>query len=182
MAKSILDRVLAVMLIVAVLVVTYLGIVGFLWFREKQMPMSFNQTLDYIEARQILEDERDYSYKFESKKSYRNKVKKITGLKFYIYNEKRLDILGGYAYAPIRTIEIDDRLSGYGYCLAFMHEAIHIAECIGNENYVSYMTFIKLYESEELHQIGVMYGISQLEGTEKQYNIVDYVVSYLTNK
>jgi uncharacterized protein YxjI len=27
-----------------------------------------------------------------------------------------------------------------------------------------------------------MYGISQLEGTEKQYNIVDYVVSYLTNK
>lgn len=170
------------MLIVAVLVVAYLGIVGLLWFREKQMPMSFNQTLNYIEARQILEDERDYSYKFESKKYYRNKVEKITGLKFYIYKEKRLDILGGYAHAPIRTIEIDDRLSGYGYCLAFMHEAIHITECIGQENYAHYMTFVKLYESEELHQIGVMYGISQLDGTDKQYNIVDYVVGYLTNK
>ena len=119
-----------------------------------------------------------------SNEEYREYLEDDLGLNFYIYKEKDLkDGFKGKAYPIIRTIFIDKGIAGYEYCQTLVHEMIHIKHCVANETYVCYETFKYLYEDEVLHNVGVVYGLQQMNKTYKdEYNIREQVIYYLTQK
>ena len=103
-------------------------------------------------------------------------------LKFYFYGRANLgETYNGLTLATIRTILIDERMSGYDYCVVFAHEAIHLKHFIGNERYVAFETFKFLYESKKLHDVGCYYGIRQMHGFYTgEYDVYDLIIDYLT--
>jgi hypothetical protein len=183
MAKIRLNKVVAFILLFCVLVLVYLGCCAIVFFREKFMPLQvFGQT-DYLKAIHKLESEYNSFEDEHTKEWYREKIEQDLELKFYFYKERDIERYNGLAYATIRTIVIDEELDGYGYCKTFAHEVMHLKLFIQQEDYVCYETFKYLYESEELHNVGVWYGLQQLRGCYSgKYNISGHVVNYLTNK
>ena len=136
---------------------------------------------DYYSAINILEKGYESTFVSMTKEEYRQFVENDLGLHCYIYSEKHINGFAGKTYPMIRLIVIDPDVSGYKYCETFVHEAIHLKEFIGQEDYVSFQTFKYLYESEKLHNVGVLYGLSQIYGSyEGEYNVSHLIVDYLT--
>lgn len=152
---------------------------------ERDMDMHYRNLMpqDYREAIDILQNSYTDFEEHKSNEEYRKFVEDDLGLHFYIYSEK--DIGGehdGRIYPLARWIVINTEADGYRYCMAFVHEAIHLKEFIGQADYVCFETFKYLYESEELHNVGVWYGLSQIYGFySDEYDISQHIVSYLTN-
>lgn len=182
MAKSKLDRAIAVLLLMCVLTLAYFGTCGLIFFRDKSIPPHINTQLDYLNAYDVLLQEHDDTRQ-KPKAYYKEFVEKDMGVKFYIYGEKELGKYNGKTFVTIRLILIDNTIDGYEYCTTFAHEIIHLTHFVANERYVCYETFKYLYESEELHEVGVWYGCRQIYGYYSgEYNISDLIVNYLTNK
>lgn len=182
MAK--LAKIFTSIILLCVLILTYLGILSLIFFRKKDMPFSLVTANNCYEAFILLKKEYNIAEPEINKREYRNFIEQDIGLKFYIYVEKNINSeYVGITYATIRTIIIDKNVFGYEYCVTFAHEAIHLKQFIGQENYVCFETFKYLYESEKLHSVGVWYGIKQLEGYYNgDYNISGEIVNYLTQK
>lgn len=183
MEKSKLDRFIAFMVLVIVLMLVYLGVVVLVFFRNKTMPIHFYTNTDYLTAVEILEKEYDKNEEVKSNSYYKSKIEKDFKLNCYIYSEKKLKSHNGVTFPTIRTIIIRQGVGGYEYCETLAHETIHLKEFIKQEDYVSYKTFLYLYESEELHNVGVWFGLRQLYGYYSgEYNVADYIVNYLTKE
>lgn len=153
-----------------------------IWDRNIEFQYRNLTSSDYYNAINLLES----SYTTpnpKTKEEYRNFIECDLGIKFYIYTEKDMVGYAGKTYPLARLIIIDTDADGYKYCITFVHEAIHLKEFIGQEDYVSFQTFKYLYESEELHNVGVWYGLSQVYGCYSgEYNVSHLIVNYLTNK
>lgn len=182
----VLDRIKKVaiaILILCILVLTYCLCGILILCRKKIMQCDALMQRDYLEAINILRSSDSKVYEPKTKEEYRSFIEKDLGVNFYIYSEKNLYDYAGKTYPLIRLIIIDESISGYKYCETFVHEAIHLKEFIGQEDYVCFETFKYLYESEELHSVGVWYGISQIYGFYNgEYDVSHLIVDYLTNK
>ena len=187
MAKKLdkLDKVLIALILIDVLVLCYLGTCWLILKRNKDMPFIYFNSKEYYNAIDILQNEYyDNSIISLEDERYKDIVESELKPKFYIYLEKDLKTkYTGLTLPVIRTIIIDDNVQGYEYCITFAHEVIHLNEFTLNERYVCYKTFVYLYESEKLHDVGVWYANKQLYGYYGgEYNIADLIVDYLTNK
>lgn len=182
MAKSKLDRAVAILLLMCILTLVYCLTCGLIFFRNKNISPHINTQLEYLNAYNILCQE--YSDTCNKPKSYYKQfVEKDMEVKAYFYSERKLNKYNGLIFATIRLIVIDNTIDGYEYCTTFTHEVIHLTHFVANERYVCYETFKYLYESEELHEVGVWYGCRQIYGYYSgDYNISDLIVNYLTNK
>lgn len=182
MAKSKLDKLIAILLLMCLTIGVYLGVVCVVFFRNKQLPLQVYSQVNYLNAYDFLIREYDDKCNSESKEYYKDLIEKDLGMSFYIYKEMQIEC-SGKAYPTIRTIVIDDDVTGYDYCMVLAHEIMHIKLFIKQEDYVCYETFKYLYESEELHNVGVWYALRQLNGYySREYNISGHIVNYLTNK
>ena len=184
MKDKIIFRVVSVILLLCVLILGYCVAVIIVFNRDKEVPNTISNYQQYYKAVDILREELyDNTCNF-TKKGYREYIEKDIGIKAYIYKETDLkDGLNGKAYPIIRTVFIDRNIEDYEYCITFVHEVIHIKECIANETYVCYETFKYLYEDDVLHNVGVIYGWQQMNKcTPNEYNIQEQVIYYLTQK
>ena len=150
--------------------------------RKVALPFKILTPRDYRKAIDLLQNSYTKGHEPKTKEDYRKFVETDLGLHLYFYSEKNMADYAGKTYPLIRLIIIDTDADGYKYCETFVHEAIHLKEFIGQEDYVSFQTFKYLYESEELHNVGVWYGLCQIYGQYAgEYNVSHLIVDYLTN-
>jgi hypothetical protein len=139
------------------------------------------QSQKQIILNRLNEDYQDNERK--SKYYYKKILDKDLKLKMYIYREKYLKNNNGLCIANLRLIIIDESIRDYQYCVTLTHEMMHLKRYRKQENYICFETFKYLYESEELHDVGVWYAIRQINGCySSEYNISNQVLDYLTNK
>lgn len=118
-----------------------------------------------------------------SKSQLKDMVQDLFTTNIYIYIEKDLPSgkLGlSNVFARLLIVEAD--LSNYNYILTLTHETIHINHMTLNERYVSYMTFIKLYESgiDIFKQVALCYANSQINGEYPyDYNCGSQIFEYM---
>lgn len=170
-------------ILVCVVFMIYLGCCALVFFRKKDLPIVLNSAHDYHTAFNIIDKE--YALNPKTKGEYKQFLHSNLGVKAYLYFET--DNLpeknSGVTLATIRTILVDDSLDGYEYCVTFAHELMHLKHFIQDEQFVCWETFLYLWESDELHDVGVWYAHKQLYGCYSgEYNISDLIVNYLTNK
>lgn len=167
-------------------VILYEIIVGIIFMRKIQMPIEMYSQLDYVNAFNKLQSDYDNYALPKSNSEYKDIIEEELRLKFYIYTEKEMKSKNaGATLIIIRTMILDSTLSGYEYCLVFTHEAMHFKRFSGNETYVCFETFKYLYENEDedIHNIGVWYGLKQLIGKYSgEYNCHNYIINYLKEK
>ena len=184
MLDKIIFRVVTVILILCVLVLGWCVAIIIIFNRNGDYPNTVSNYKQYHEAVRILREELYENVCNFTHEEYRRYVEESLDFRFYIYKEK--DLQSGYngrAYPIIRTILLDKDLSDYEYCQTFVHEVIHIKQCIKDETYVCYETFKFLYEDDVLHNVGVVYGWQQMNKMYKdEYNIQEQVIYYLTQK
>ena len=80
----------------------------------------------------------------------KNEAKKLIKTKyktFHFYKEKNLNNANGRSIILLRIIEINKNLDILTYIITYTHELTHIKYNTANETFVSYKTFIMLYES-----------------------------------
>lgn len=175
-----LNKVANWLIIILVIVNIYLLGIGIAFNRDIRVPVVFPQQSQYTLAYQILNEECEELTK--TKEELRKFIAKDLGLKCYFYKEKSMED-AGKVYVAIRLILIDKDISGFEYAEIFAHEVIELKSFVWSESWVCFETFKYLYESEELHNVGVRYGQKQLQGCYYgEYNIADLIVNYLTNK
>lgn len=181
MREDVGNRIIAVMLLICVLMIVYLSTVAIIFYRKKNMPFVFCGHYEVTTALDKLEKEYNNHVPARTNAYYKNFIEKDLKLRAYIYHEKELQDYNGLTFPTIRLIILDSRLVGYNYCVTFVHETIHLTEFIKQENYVTWKTFKYLYESEELHNVGVWFAERQILGYYKgEYNVSDLIVNYLT--
>ena len=185
MRKSKLFKGLIVLILIEVLFLAYIGIIGLVIYREKDMEVGTFTYMDCYNALNILRQDINKNHCTMSKDEFREFVEDDLGVHFYIYKER--EFKGKYigkTYHVIRTIVVDNNLEDYDYFVCLAHELMHLKTYIGQEDYICFETFKYLYESEELHDIGVWYAIKQLNGFQGsgEYDIDYHIVNYLTNK
>jgi hypothetical protein len=182
MAKSKLNKIFAIICLIGILIILYLGFVAVAFFRNKNMPLQTYSQTDYLIAYDMLVKEYDNLQADNTNEFYKKYIENSLNIDCYFYKETELEC-AGRVYVVIRLIVIDDDASGYNYCLTFAHEMMHLKRFIKQEDYICFETFKYLYEDKELHNVGVWYGLKQLNGHySKEYDISGLVVNYLTNK
>lgn len=143
-------------------------------YTERDVEYALNQLYDI------------YEYKPLSNRVYRNMLDEEFCLKVYFYQVIDLpDEINGWSNCWTRTIKIDKQIQGYSYCKTLCHEMIHIKYCTGDETFTSYMTFVTLYESDNIHlkQVGAWFGIDQIDKCYRgEYNCRDYIIKYFKEK
>lgn len=182
MGKSKLDRILAVLILLIVFEVIYLGIVCSVYYRDKKLPLCIFTNNSYAKAYTILNN--DYKQpEYMPNEYYKNYIDDLLDNRFYLYFTKDLKNNYGLSLPAIRTIIVDSNINNYDYCVAFMHESIHMKEFVNNEKYVAFKTFKILYEDEQLHNVGIWYAINMFNGVySEEYDVRGNIINYLTNK
>ena len=179
-----IEKVLVGFILFMVLILCYCGVCAIILFRGKKVPLQVNSCIDYYNVSQTIGTP-EYSYK-TPRKEFRNFVKSELGIWGYLYfeSDKLPSDKAGLSLPIIRTIIIDDELDNeYEYYATIVHEFMHLKHFIINERFVCWQTFLYLWESEELHDIGVWYARHQVGGAySNKYDISDLIVDYLTKK
>lgn len=183
MARNKLKRISIFLFCLTIIIIIIFGTMGILLFRKIEMPISASSFSNKNEALQILYKEYDKDNNVKSNSYYKNFLEKDLKVGLYFYKERSIPKYNGLCYATIRLIVIDEDITGYQYCVTLTHEIMHLKRFILQENYVCFETFKYLYESKELHNVGVWYALMQLDGAYSgEYNICYQIVDYLTNK
>lgn len=183
MARNKLKKWTTFLFCVTGIIIIFLGTTYLLWFRRTELPITNYAFSNKNKALEILYNEYKPLTDVKSKGYYKSFLEKDLNMHLYFYAEKELSGYNGLCYPNIRLILIDVDLVGYQYCCTLVHEMMHLKKIRVQENYICFETFKYLYESEELHNIGVWYGIRQLNGLYSgEYNIRYQIVDYLTNK
>lgn len=173
------------LILIFVIILVYMGILVLISFRKIDMPVVFYTSNEYNKVLADLWAEYIPLNPQRTNQEYKELIEEELDLNFYIYCEAELEWDSGLALSPIRTIIIDKGMSGYKYCLTFIHEAIHFKKNSLNEAYLCFETFKYLYENKdiELHNFGVRYAIMQLRGDyEGEYNCHNQIIGYLRSK
>lgn len=164
MSKSAKSLIVVTLFFVVVLIIGVIEV--FVNLRNITMPPCFYTSQEYYLTLAELKSEYEEAETTRTNKEYRSLVEQELNFKAYFYCEKDLKYHDGLMLVAIRTMIIDESLSGYDYCLTFVHEAMHLKRFAKQENYICFETFKYLYESKdrELHNFGVKYAIEQLQG------------------
>lgn len=173
------------LILIGVIFLVYMVILVFIYYREIDMPVVIYTPNEYNKVLADLWSEYIPLNTQRTNQEYKELIEEELDLNFYIYCEKDLKWNDGLELKPIRTIIIDNDLSGYEYCLNFIHEAMHFKRLSANETYIHFETFKYLYENEdiELHNFGVRFAIKQLRGDYKEdYNCHDQIIGYFRSK
>lgn len=183
MALIRLKRFVVTCLIISILFLVYVLLCQAISERGIDLPYRNLMPRDYMTAIHKLQNSYNECEKPKTKEEYRKFIENDLGMHFYIYSERDMNDYAGVTFIPIRLIVLDLELDGYKYCETFVHEAIHLKEFVGQEDYVCFETFKYLYESEELHNVGVWYGLSQIYGCYSgEHDISHLIVDYLTKE
>lgn len=184
MVKKILKRIFVIILIILLPVCTYFTVICAIKHRDTSIQYVSYTIVDVMYAKSELQKE--YSFEPLSNRVYRNALEEELKLKWYYYDVVDLgEGLNGLSNCYYRTIKIHEDLEGYWYCKTMCHEMIHLKYLTGDETYTSYMTFVRLYESDNeiLRRVGAWYGLNQIENrVYGEYNCRDYVISYFKEK
>lgn len=82
-----------------------------------------------------------------------------------------------------RIVEIDKNLDVHTYIVTYTHELCHVRYQVGNETYTAYMTFVRLYESNnaELQYHALVYAQDVISGdySGTEYDCGYYILEYL---
>lgn len=126
---------------------------------------------------QVEYEDIDYGY---SKKQIRNKLEKLTGVKFYFYIEKSLrekDYAGSNAL--YRFVVVDKNLTTNEYVEYMCHELIHLKYNTVNDRFVTYHTFVTLFNSEFIQiALNMVYKMQYGEYLY-EYNCYAQIYDYL---
>lgn len=182
MAKSKLDKIIKILISICLVVCMYLGVVGILWFRDINLPYTIDGYVNRDMVLKSLYDDYVSLNATYNKRANRRFLANDLGVHLYFYTEANLRKYNGLCYGAIRLIVIDKDLSGMQYCVTLTHEMMHLKKMSKKESYICFETFKYLYESEDMHNVGVWYAIKQLEGAYSgEYNVSNQIVDYLTN-
>lgn len=102
----------------------------------------------------------------------------------HIYREKDLPPQeNGRSKIMWRIVEIDKNLDVHTYIVTYTHELCHVRYQVGNETYTAYMTFVRLYESNnaELQYHALVYAQDVISGdySGTEYDCGYYILEYL---
>lgn len=102
----------------------------------------------------------------------------------HIYREKDLPAQeNGRSKIMWRIVEIDKNLDVHTYIVTYTHELCHVRYQVGNETYTAYMTFVRLYESNnaELQYHALIYAQDVISGdySGTEYDCGYYILEYL---
>lgn len=107
-----------------------------------------------------------------------------------LYNTPHIYIEGtfkdgrtGNSMPLLRYVKMDKNATIHDYIIGYAHELTHIKYQVGNETYVSYMTFVNLYESgnAELKYHAMIYANEVVSGdyAGTDYDCGYYILEYL---
>jgi hypothetical protein len=175
-------------LFLSVLILITIGVIEVYAIRTialREINMNYAYTYEqYINTRRRLYQEYQPIVTNRTYKEYRELISKELNFYTYIYNEVDFkDKHDGIAVLPCFNIFVETGLDSYDYCTTFMHELNHIVEFSSQENYVDFMTFKKLYESEdeELHQYGIRFAFAHLDNNvTHDYNCSEKIIEYFS--
>lgn len=159
-------------------ILLYFGITSRILYRRVDMPCNKYTYSNYVEAYNILENQKIPNLKILTKDEYKSRI----DVKKHIYLEANTRTC--YAFPQINTIIMDNSLEGHAYCVFLAHEKIHITKYSANETYVYFETFKFLYESNDtyLKQAGITYGLQQLNDLYfDEKDVKGQIINYLTN-
>lgn len=102
----------------------------------------------------------------------------------HIYREKDLPAQeNGRSKIMWRVVQIDKDLDVHTYIITYAHELCHVRYQVGNETYTAYMTFVRLYESNnaELQYHALIYAKDVISGdySGTEYDCGYYILEYL---
>ncbi len=102
----------------------------------------------------------------------------------HIYREKDLPAQdNGISIIMWRVVQIDKNLDVHTYIVTYTHELCHVRYQVGNETYTAYMTFVRLYESNnaELQYHALVYAQDVISGdySGTEYDCGYYILEYL---
>ena len=102
----------------------------------------------------------------------------------HIYFEKDLPPQdNGISIIMWRVVQIDKDLDVHTYIVTYTHELCHVRYQVGNETYTAYMTFVRLYESNnaELQYHALVYAQDIISGdySGTKYDCGYYILEYL---
>ena len=102
----------------------------------------------------------------------------------HIYFEKDLPPQdNGISIIMWRVVQIDKDLDVHTYIITYAHELCHVRYQVGNETYTAYMTFVRLYESNnaELQYHALVYAQDVISGdySGTEYDCGYYILEYL---
>ena len=102
----------------------------------------------------------------------------------HIYFEKDLPPQdNGISIIIWRAVQIDKDLDVHTYIITYAHELCHVRYQVGNETYTAYMTFVRLYESNnaELQYHALIYAKDVISGdySGTKYDCGYYILEYL---
>ena len=102
----------------------------------------------------------------------------------HIYREKDLPAQeNGRSKIMWRIVEINKNLDVHTYIVTYTHELCHVRYQVGNETYTAYMTFVRLYESNnaELQYHALVYAQDVISGdySGTEYDCGYYILEYL---
>lgn len=102
----------------------------------------------------------------------------------HIYREKDLPPQeNGRSKIMWRIVEIDKNLDVHTYIVTYTHELCHVRYQVGNETYTAYMTFVRLYKSNnaELQYHALVYAQDVISGdySGTEYDCGYYILEYL---
>lgn len=102
----------------------------------------------------------------------------------HIYFEKDLPPQdNGISIIMWRVVQIDKDLDVHTYIVTYTHELCHVRYQVGNETYTAYMTFVRLYESNnaELQYHALIYAKDVISGdySGTEYDCGYYILEYL---
>ena len=145
---------------------------------------NFAHIMPYIEPERTIKlryEPVDYSH--FTKAELRTRIENVINIHCYFYSEQ--DLPAGYAGKTIillRTIKMRKTLTNEEYILAFAHELCHLKGWSSNERYTSYLTFIKLYNSE-FKDIALKFAIDMNNGRYPfEYNCYGQIEKYLIRR
>lgn len=170
-----------VALILSIMVLCYLCTIGILLNRDMGLKFVKPTMSDYYNAYNKLWLESNKNICLMTDEEYKQYVENDMGIHFYIYTERDNISKAGLTNCFSRQIIMNSKLTGYEYCRVFVHEMLHLKYISADEKYIAFETFKYLYNDDKLHDIGVSYGMAQIEG--KFYgdqNSREYIVDYLT--
>ena len=102
----------------------------------------------------------------------------------HLYLERNLPLnQNGRSRILWRVIEINKNIDIHTYIITYAHELCHVRYQVGNETYTAYMTFVRLYESDnhELCYHALLYANDVISGCYDgtQYDCGYYILDYL---
>lgn len=123
-------------------------------------------------------EQKDYSH--YTKVELRKKLEKVVGVHLYFYGEQDLPVgRDGRTIILLRDIKMRKSLTNEEYILAFAHELCHLKGWANNERYTSYLTFVKLYNSE-FKDVALKFAVDMNNGCYPfEYNCYGQIEKYL---